>query len=212
MERRYFNRLTGPCWAGRIAPLRIRGVSQGRGRPPQYHKSHLASASQKQQKEPMRFLIKLVLVLAVMLYLRPTTPINKVVPANITPSSVTKELPQTPPTQAKEEAVHAVTAQVVTVPSDPKAIAKAKAEQRGWTGHQWQALEELWHYESGWNPNAKNPSSGACGIVQAWPCSKIPNPSDVHSQIDWGITYIADRYGSPASALAFWHSQYPHWY
>ena len=86
------------------------------------------------------------------------------------------------------------------------------AAARGWTGNEYQALVTLWHNESGWNMHAYNTSSGACGIVQALPCGKIPNPKDVRSQIEWGLGYIAARYGSPSAALGFWQSQSPHWY
>lgn len=94
-------------------------------------------------------------------------------------------------------------------PTEPKAIAQVKAASYGWTGDQWHALEHLWHKESGWNPDAYNDSSGACGIPQAVPCSKIPNPADVHSQLDWGLAYIQSRYGTPSKALAFWQSRIP---
>lgn len=108
--------------------------------------------------------------------------------------------------------VQPVTPQKVTVaapkpkkkPITPKAYAKQLAAQRGWTGAEWQALETLWQNESGWNPNAWNTSSGACGIPQSLPCSKIPNWRSVQSQLEWGINYVAG-YGKPSEALAFWH-------
>lgn len=93
---------------------------------------------------------------------------------------------------------------------NPQAIALEKAKARGWTGAQWEALLVLWRKESGWNPNARNRSSGACGIPQALPCSKIPNPSSIHSQIEWGLGYIAARYGTPSKALAFHRAH--NWY
>lgn len=94
-------------------------------------------------------------------------------------------------------------------PVTPKEIAQAKAAQHGWVGSEWDALVELWHKESGWNPGAVNKSSGACGIPQAYPCSKIPNPGSVESQIEWGVGYVASRYGSPSKALAFWKYEAP---
>lgn len=87
---------------------------------------------------------------------------------------------------------------------DPKAVAQQLAAQKGWTGYQWQALLQLWQNESGWDPNAYNVKSGACGIPQALPCEKIPNWRDVSSQINWGLDYVAG-YGSPSEALRFWH-------
>ncbi|MDT0157075.1 transglycosylase SLT domain-containing protein [Microbacterium sp. ARD32] len=65
--------------------------------------------------------------------------------------------------------------------------------------------------ESGWNPNATNRSSGACGLVQALPCSKVPgngyNPVD---NLRWGTGYAKGRYGSWAGAYAFWTRN--HWW
>lgn len=74
---------------------------------------------------------------------------------------------------------------------------------------QWDSLYQLWMRESGWNPNAYNPSTGACGIPQAMPCSKIADHS-VEGQITWGLNYIAGRYGTPAAAWSFW--QVHHYY
>lgn len=83
------------------------------------------------------------------------------------------------------------------------------AAQRGWTGADWNALYVLWMRESGWNPRALNRSSGACGIPQALPCSKIPDQS-IAGQIKWGLDYIQRRYGSPSGAMQHW--QQKHWY
>lgn len=65
--------------------------------------------------------------------------------------------------------------------------------------------------ESGWNPNATNASSGACGLIQAHPCSKVPgsgyNPVD---NLRWANGYAVGRYGSWAAAYDFWVSN--HWW
>jgi len=74
---------------------------------------------------------------------------------------------------------------------------------------------QLWGGESGLRWWAKNPTSGACGIPQAHPCSKMPCEltfADVECQIRWGYDYIKNRYGDGRQALAFWQSQLPHWY
>jgi hypothetical protein len=81
---------------------------------------------------------------------------------------------------------------------DAKSIARRMSDARFGTGH-WAALEKLWMRESGWNPHARNSRSGACGIPQALPCQKIKDMS-VPGQIEWGIGYIADRYGNPTNA------------
>lgn len=65
--------------------------------------------------------------------------------------------------------------------------------------------------ESGWNPNATNRSSGACGLVQALPCSKVPgNGYDPVDNLRWATGYATGRYGSWAEAYAFWTSN--HWW
>lgn len=63
--------------------------------------------------------------------------------------------------------------------------------------------------ESGWNPNATNPSSGAYGIPQALPADKMASAGpDWHdnpiTQVKWGLQYMQDRYGGPCNAQAFW--------
>lgn len=100
-----------------------------------------------------------------------------------------------------------------TTPTDVKGIVRQKAAERGWVGNEWDALESLVMHESTWNASAINPSSGACGLFQALPCSKIGAPLDnVAAQADWGLSYIAGRYGSPSGALAAWQARSPHWY
>jgi hypothetical protein len=72
--------------------------------------------------------------------------------------------------------------------------------------------------ESGWNRFARNPSSGAYGIPQALPPTKLPpagqagGGSHASPQIDWGLNYIKTTpgYGSPAAAWA--HEQAHGWY
>lgn len=58
--------------------------------------------------------------------------------------------------------------------------------------------------ESGCRPDAINPSSGACGIPQALPCSKLPcTLQDPVCQLRWMSQYVAQRYGSWSAARAF---------
>jgi hypothetical protein len=91
-----------------------------------------------------------------------------------------------------------------------RAIGRVLAAPYGWsTGAQWAALDEIWGtLESGWNNHARNPTSGAYGIPQALPPSKmgaLANPpiSSASAQIAWGLRYIKQRYGNPVNALAF---------
>jgi hypothetical protein len=75
----------------------------------------------------------------------------------------------------------------------------------------WQYVDYIVSRESGWNPNATNSSSGACGLVQALPCSKVPgngyNPVD---NLRWATGYATGRYGSWAGAYNFWVTN--HWW
>lgn len=86
-------------------------------------------------------------------------------------------------------------------------------EQGGYDDEQMGCLINLWNKESGWNPNSRNKSSGACGIPQAYPCSKIKKQqgsNDWKAQIRWGINYIGSKYKSPCKAWKYWKKHY--WY
>ncbi|MCB7136999.1 G5 domain-containing protein [Cellulosimicrobium marinum] len=100
-------------------------------------------------------------------------------------------------------------------PKDPRAIGRALAAERGWTGAQWTCLENLWTKESNWNPSADNPTSSAYGIPQALPGSKMASAgadwaTNPATQISWGLGYIASVYGTPCGAWS--HSQAVNWY
>lgn len=69
----------------------------------------------------------------------------------------------------------------------------------------WGYVDYIASKESTWNPNATNASSGACGLIQAYPCSKVPgNGYDPVDNLRWASGYAADRYGSWAGAYDFW--------
>ncbi|TDC54978.1 lytic transglycosylase domain-containing protein [Actinomadura sp. KC345] len=95
-------------------------------------------------------------------------------------------------------------------------IAKAMLPSFGFSGDgQFGCLVKLWNKESGWNSRAKNPSSGAYGIPQALPGSKMASAgsdweTSAKTQIKWGLGYIKDRYGTPCGAWE--HSQNVGWY
>lgn len=85
----------------------------------------------------------------------------------------------------------------------------------GWTENDFNCLVKLWERESNWNPNAHNKSSGAHGICQALPASKMASEgsdymTNYKTQIRWGLKYIKNRYGTPTNAWA--HSQQKGWY
>lgn len=69
----------------------------------------------------------------------------------------------------------------------------------------WGYVDFIAARESGWNPNATNPSSGACGLIQAYPCSKVPGGGyDPVSNLTWANGYATSRYGSWQAAYNFW--------
>jgi Transglycosylase SLT domain len=99
-------------------------------------------------------------------------------------------------------------------PGSNKALGKQMAEARGW-GDEWGCLEKLWDKESHWNERAMNRYSGAYGIPQSLPGSKMASAgsdwqTNPETQIKWGLSYIAGRYKSPCGAWA--HSQSTGWY
>jgi hypothetical protein len=105
---------------------------------------------------------------------------------------------------ARERASRSATR--TTFSGDARGIARQiAASQYGWGDGEFACLNSLWAKESGWNYQATNPSSGAYGIPQALPGSKMgaygsdwrTNPA---TQIKWGLHYIDGRYGSPCSA------------
>ncbi|MEV7777476.1 transglycosylase SLT domain-containing protein [Kitasatospora sp. NPDC088351] len=80
---------------------------------------------------------------------------------------------------------------------------------------QFQCFSNIVSHESSWNPSATNASSGAYGLVQALPASKMASAgsdwrTNPATQIKWGLDYMNSRYGSPCGAWSFWQSH--HWY
>jgi hypothetical protein len=102
-------------------------------------------------------------------------------------------------------------------PNGPvQAYARKLLAARGW-GNQWAAFNALVMGESGWNYRASNPSSGAYGIPQALPGSKMAAAgadwaSNPYTQLRWMMGYIASVYRSPANAYSMWSARSPHWY
>ncbi|WP_310017376.1 transglycosylase SLT domain-containing protein [Microbacterium resistens] len=75
----------------------------------------------------------------------------------------------------------------------------------------WGYVDYIVSRESGWNPNAVNSGSGASGLVQALPCSKVPgNCFDPVDNLRWANGYAVGRYGSWAAAQSFWSNN--HWW
>ena len=106
--------------------------------------------------------------------------------------------------------VSAVSRQVelARTPYGAKKVAKSiLLDEYGFSEKQYKCLNSLWTKESNWNYKARNKKSGAHGIPQALPASKMSvistdwrtNPV---TQIRWGLRYISIRYETPCNALA----------
>jgi uncharacterized protein YabE (DUF348 family) len=104
---------------------------------------------------------------------------------------------------------------IVTSPDAAHQIARTLLLARGWGQDQMNCLGPLWGKESAWRVTAGNPS-GAYGIPQALPGTKMAKygsdwRTSAKTQIEWGLAYIASRYGNPCNA---WHAWNAHggWY
>jgi hypothetical protein len=89
------------------------------------------------------------------------------------------------------------------------------AARRGWTGGEAACLDWLWTRESGWRLVWNTQGSGAFGIPQSLPASKMASAGPDYmtnpaTQIKWGLGYIRVRYGSPCNAWA--HETSHGWY
>jgi hypothetical protein len=93
--------------------------------------------------------------------------------------------------------------------SDPKEMARQILKNKfGYGSNQFQCFNNIIMRESMWKIDATNPSSGAYGIPQALPGSKMASEgsdwrTNPATQIIWGVKYMKDRYGSPCAAWSF---------
>jgi hypothetical protein len=96
------------------------------------------------------------------------------------------------------------------------ALGQRLAASYGWgAGSQWACLDMLWTRESGWRMVWNYGGSGAFGIPQSLPASKMASAGPDYmtspaTQIRWGLGYIASTYGTPCGAWA--HEEADSWY
>jgi hypothetical protein len=106
--------------------------------------------------------------------------------------------------------VSAVSRQVelARTPIGAKKVARSiLMDEYGFSEKEYKCLNQLWTKESNWNYKSRNKKSGAHGIPQALPASKMnvvstdwrTNPV---TQIRWGLRYISIRYETPCKALS----------
>lgn len=92
----------------------------------------------------------------------------------------------------------------IVASGDVMAQVQSVANAFGWGGGgEWAALMRIIQKESGWNPNAANPTSSARGLFQKMTSIHGPVEGSAGGQASWGLNYIRSRYGSPSAALAF---------
>ena len=138
--------------------------------------------------------------------------------AEIEKTEISSEIIKEPVDKIVEVRVRQVTSRGGIVKgsvSEYQAYAQKRCFDYGWSDADFQALVKLWNKESGWNPSAHNSSSGAHGIPQALPASKMATAgsdylTNYKTQIEWGLSYIRNRYGTPTSAWN--HSCRKGWY
>lgn len=90
-----------------------------------------------------------------------------------------------------------------------------KIYEYGWTENDYYSIVQIVNRESSFNPYAVNKKSGACGLFQSYPCSKMAKygkdyRTNYKVQVSWGMDYIKARYGTPQNAWSFWQKH--HWY
>ena len=116
---------------------------------------------------------------------------------------------------AKDSGQPQATAQTPRTPVPREQIAQAMLGSFGWSSSQFSCLDPLWAHESGWSVTAYNAGSGAYGIPQALPGSRMASAgpdwqTNAATQIRWGLEYIKGTYGSPCAAWD--HEQATGWY
>ncbi|MBP2411267.1 hypothetical protein JOF48_000066 [Arthrobacter stackebrandtii] len=131
------------------------------------------------------------------------------------PAPAPKPDPAPPVVEPQPPLVPDIPGGVVNDPAGAKAYAAGALGSHGWGQDQFQCLDRLWERESGWRTNATNPYSGAYGIAQAYPASQYVSAgsdwlSNYRTQVNWGLSYIGGRYGSPCAAWD--HSETVGWY
>lgn len=124
------------------------------------------------------------------------------------------------PVPVKAEPVQAPTPAPVAAPVAPKAvvpqttnIAGTKQDWMTAAGippNQWVYVDFIVSHESGWNPNAVNAGSGACGLGQQLPCGKWAGSWNDPVAALKAMTGYVGRYGGWAGAYLFWQAN--HWY
>ncbi|MGW8484337.1 aggregation-promoting factor C-terminal-like domain-containing protein [Microbacterium sp. NPDC055903] len=138
-----------------------------------------------------------------------------IAPVTAATGALRTALTQAQEKKAAEERAAAALAAANTVDGAKATAKRLASSEYGWGSDQFSCLVSLWTKESGWNYRAYNAGSGATGIPQALPGSKMATAgsdwkTNATTQITWGLSYIDRAYGSPCAAWS--HSQATDWY
>jgi hypothetical protein len=126
------------------------------------------------------------------------------------PAPGTSPSPTAAPPTATPIPTKAPVAKVAPKPKYRDTVANARLYVKSRIGTtQYNCINILWYHESRWSWRASNPNSGAYGIPQAVPGSKMAVyganwRTSPLTQVKWGIWYVNNRYGSACGAYAFW--------
>ena len=112
-------------------------------------------------------------------------------------------------TAVTKVALPAQPAAPLAVAGSPRQAAHAVAVNAGLSDSQWTCLDQLWQRESKFQTTVRNSRSGAYGIPQALPASRMASAgadwrTNPVTQIKWGLSYIDIRYGSACNAWSHW--------
>lgn len=104
---------------------------------------------------------------------------------------------------------------VATDPMDPYTAFSVITSEKGLSQYEIDGWSMIINRESGWNHTISNPSSGAYGLPQALPASKMAShgadwATNPYTQLAWMYDYMVGRYGSIQGAVDFWNAN--HWY
>ena len=139
----------------------------------------------------------------------PTPPQSAPAPSQATPAQTPQPAQSSPSSSSQGSSSQVAPAASSSelsgelTPAEAQTFAAGVAEdQYGWGSTQFSCLVELWNRESGWMWDAENVYSGAYGIAQALPPSKMGTGWEYNAkvQIDWGLSYILERYSTPCGA------------
>ncbi|MCB5273196.1 hypothetical protein BJG92_00711 [Arthrobacter sp. SO5] len=135
--------------------------------------------------------------------------------AKVKPAEAPAPAPAPEPAPAPAPAPEPAKPVAVDDPAGAQAYAAAQLGSYGWAPSEMQCLLKLWTKESDWKTTATNASSGAYGVVQSLPAEKMASAgadyrTNYRTQINWGLNYVKQRYGSPCGALNFHYAN--NWY